>query len=399
MMVSSTDTPFAKDGCPPLEDLAAFLDGKLSEEERARIVAHLAECERCYEVFAGAARFQEDSAPKGRVFPFPFRKRKPADSEKPADRDRWRTAALAASALLVVGLGALSYYRTFVAQPGMVVADLIEPLQDQEAANQLYEFTRYRGNGEEDVLSWEEPSFMVGVFLVDLRLSLAAGDVKSSEDLLREIGNELNEVPLMEDEAKRYLAEATQLAQTPSVDLLRQIAATAPERERRLGDEDESVLSPEYLAFGKWTEAARLAAVTRSPDFFEDGANWRFLNWIIRKKVAEQKEAKERVSGKPAGPSVVPSEVILGAVQNLSGGFEASFSQILRFAQDDTVSREFPLTPEPVETDLEPAREREDEVLRLLYRVQALWKDDNLTEEDYAALAETLNQIIKQYDL
>src|SRR5215207_2709391 len=51
-MNTSTDT------CPSLEDLAAFLDGKLSGDEHARVVAHLADCPRCYEVFAESARFQ-----------------------------------------------------------------------------------------------------------------------------------------------------------------------------------------------------------------------------------------------------------------------------------------------------------------------------------------------------
>ena len=128
MMVSSTDTRLTKDGCPPLEDLAAFLDGNLPEDGRARVTAHLADCERCYEVFAGAARFQEDSAPKGRVFRFPFRKRKPADLGKATAEvysngggtlflaPRWKTAAMAASALLVVGLGAFIGYQAFWAQ-------------------------------------------------------------------------------------------------------------------------------------------------------------------------------------------------------------------------------------------------------------------------------------------
>lgn len=363
MMVSSTDTRLTKNGCPPLEDLAAFLDGRLSGEERARMTAHLADCERCYEVFAGAARFQEDSAQKGRVFRFPFPKRKPADPEKPADRDRWKTAALAASALLVVGLGSFIGYQTFLAQQEMVVADLIEPLQGQEAANQLYEYTRHRSGAEEEgALSWEAPSFMVGVLLVDLRLSLAAGDVKSSEDLLREIGAELKKVLLMDDEANRYFAEATRLAQTPSVDLLRQIAATAPERERRLGDEDESSLDPEFLAFGKWTEAARLAAVTRTPDFFEKWSNRRLLNRVIK----EKKEAKEeRDASRPQDQDT--SEDSLGSEPDLAWEREMEW-------------------------------EREEEVLNLLYKVRDLWNDDDLTNEDYAALADTLDQIIDRYD-
>src|SRR5580693_1239696 len=43
--------------CPSLEDIAAFLDGRVNAEERARLIRHLADCPTCLEVFAGAAQF------------------------------------------------------------------------------------------------------------------------------------------------------------------------------------------------------------------------------------------------------------------------------------------------------------------------------------------------------
>jgi hypothetical protein len=42
--------------CPTEEEIAVFLDGMVAAGERRRILAHLARCESCYEVFAGAAR-------------------------------------------------------------------------------------------------------------------------------------------------------------------------------------------------------------------------------------------------------------------------------------------------------------------------------------------------------
>ena len=42
--------------CPDLETLAAYLDGRVAEGDRARIAAHLTACESCYFVFAEAAR-------------------------------------------------------------------------------------------------------------------------------------------------------------------------------------------------------------------------------------------------------------------------------------------------------------------------------------------------------
>src|SRR6202034_2125502 len=60
--------------CPSLEDLAAFLDGgdELSAERRREIVEHLAACEECYEVFAGAAA-SLDEAPEVAAAPPPAR--------------------------------------------------------------------------------------------------------------------------------------------------------------------------------------------------------------------------------------------------------------------------------------------------------------------------------------
>ncbi|HEX7184963.1 MAG TPA: zf-HC2 domain-containing protein [Thermoanaerobaculia bacterium] len=347
-----------KNGCPPLEDLAAFLDGRLSGEERARMTAHLADCERCYEVFAGATRFQEDSAPRGRVFLFPFRKRKPADPGKTADRDRWKTAALAASALLVVGLGSFIVYQAFLAQPEMVVADLIEPLQGQEAARNLYQYDVHRGPGDEEGSFSDRPSFMVGVFLVDLRLSLKAGDVEPLDGLLHEIASELEAVGYMDEEVAHYRALRDQIRdKSRSAALLRQLQAEALEMEAKLSG-DESMLRPEALAFGKWTEAARLAAVTRTPDFFEKRANRRFLDREIEEK---EKAKKERDASTPHD-------------QGGSLGSELELDLEWEMGWD------------------------EDEVLNLLHKVRGLWKDENLTEEDYTALAETLEQIIDRYD-
>jgi anti-sigma factor RsiW len=41
--------------CPAEAEIAAFVGGMVDAGERRRIVAHLASCERCYAVFAGAA--------------------------------------------------------------------------------------------------------------------------------------------------------------------------------------------------------------------------------------------------------------------------------------------------------------------------------------------------------
>lgn len=46
--------------CPPLENIAAFMDGMLSEVEREELIVHLNRCEPCYEVFIETVKAMED---------------------------------------------------------------------------------------------------------------------------------------------------------------------------------------------------------------------------------------------------------------------------------------------------------------------------------------------------
>ena len=49
-------------GCPDLETIAAYLDGRLSDRERARVTKHLADCETCYFVIIEATRVRATDA-------------------------------------------------------------------------------------------------------------------------------------------------------------------------------------------------------------------------------------------------------------------------------------------------------------------------------------------------
>jgi len=49
--------------CPDLETVAAYLDSRLSDRERARVTKHLSLCEDCYAVFAESARLHVAAEP------------------------------------------------------------------------------------------------------------------------------------------------------------------------------------------------------------------------------------------------------------------------------------------------------------------------------------------------
>ena len=50
-------------GCPDDDALASYLDGAHTAERRAEITAHLATCERCYELVAEVMRAQPTNTP------------------------------------------------------------------------------------------------------------------------------------------------------------------------------------------------------------------------------------------------------------------------------------------------------------------------------------------------
>ena len=101
--------------CPDSETLAAFLDGTLPAADRERIQRHLARCETCYEVFAGAAAFHDEQL-----------------ESATAGRGVGRRAALmgAAAALASIALGTSFFLSTpgesAPYQPRDVLVELLE---------------------------------------------------------------------------------------------------------------------------------------------------------------------------------------------------------------------------------------------------------------------------------
>ncbi|HWM90205.1 MAG TPA: zf-HC2 domain-containing protein [Thermoanaerobaculia bacterium] len=274
------------DTCPSLEDIAAFLDGKLSEEERARVIAHLADCESCYSVFAGAARFQLEEeeeefqepavavAAESAVIPFLFLKKRIA---------RW---ALPLAALLVLGLATVPLYLQASQMPEIVSAELVDPGWEGQP------WSEGDTRGDRDLgEAYDAYEFLVGGQLVDLHLTLTRNDDPQMVlDVLSRINKHINNFIVAPEEARFYeQAREHILAGKPPTDL----SEDAARQEASLTESMEEVDSA-YLAFGKWTEAGRLASLAHQSAFFEEGDNRRFLGWLIRNE-EEQNLDKEVV--------------------------------------------------------------------------------------------------------
>src|SRR5919106_3086411 len=107
--MAAPETPTALGPCPTDEDLAAFLDGTLSKADRERVIAHLANCETCYEIFVGSVHFLQDNPPAeavGEVLPFVSKKEGGGGGIR-----RWLPAV--AAAVLVAALGFGGYRALF----------------------------------------------------------------------------------------------------------------------------------------------------------------------------------------------------------------------------------------------------------------------------------------------
>jgi hypothetical protein len=355
--MAASETPTALETCPTDEDLAAYLDGRLAAPERARITAHLADCESCYEIFAGAAHFQQDvqdeisedaahfqqdnvpAEPAGRIVAFP-----PPEDGGGRARKRWWIPAAAAAALAIGGVGFIGY-RSFSTE--LMTPELIALLQTEAAlASHLHHFTTYRGIGDDsEAFLSRQPSFLAGARLVDLQISLDTGKDKEASELLRGIGQSIRSGPLgdKDESAKLYLDAAEQLrAGGPGA--LGKIKAAAPRWEEGLKD---SLLDPDFLAFGKWTEAGRLAAETGSSDFF-NRRNRHFLS-VISRTLEEEQKGRGQASSSP--------------------------------------------------DDFDAEAERDDAALAELRAIAAIWDGGDLKAADYAKLAEHFGMILQRYDV
>jgi len=261
------ESPSARGACPSDEELAAFLDGMLPAEERTRITAHLADCESCYEIFAGAVHFQHDEqdsdggeeqvgAKEGRVVPFPVKQ-----ASDTRNRKAWWAAA--AAAVLVLGGGLAGYRLLFPYEPKLNVADLkakLNPAQD------FYHYAQYRGGGGQSSAD-DAPKFMIGVLLTDIRL-----DRSIDAERLAEVGRKLKKVSFADVQAQDILDSAEKL-RSGDPKTKEEVAKRLPSQEAAI----EEIVDSSFYKLGMWSEAGRLAAVTKTPAFFSRRSNERFF--------------------------------------------------------------------------------------------------------------------------
>lgn len=248
--------------CPSDEDLAAYIDGVLGQDEADRVTAHLATCEDCYAIYSGAVRFQLES----KVVPFPRR-------AKAFDPLKWYPIA----ALLLVGVGA-GGYQLFAPLPALVTAEVTKPIPGQPGlADQFWVGETFRGSGDDGAAPVEEAPFRMGVQLVNLQVALKADKAVQAQDAISRIIGLLKAQLLTADLENAYTRMTGALSDPAKAphDFLPEASRLAEQtREVFPGDEVS-------LDFGQWVEAGRLAAIAGTPSLFQQSDTRSFLRRFL----------------------------------------------------------------------------------------------------------------------
>jgi len=246
--------------CPSPEDLSAFIDGTLDEQERDRVMGHLSRCDRCYEVFSMTHEMiKEEKQEATRVM---------------IKKKRWIYApiAVAAAAVLVI-----------LVKFGIQIPGEYTPPSSNQIINRLAKNTDVKSLSnsiKEDQttvfafiskIPLEKASFRIGVCLTDLDISLLAEDKPKSLAVIKRINSTLQSVEGSAELASFY------------ADVSKKIEEGAPPKEFFGKNikieqfiEDRGILS--YLRFGEWTEGGRIAAVVKNREFFDIKSNQYFID-------------------------------------------------------------------------------------------------------------------------
>jgi hypothetical protein len=153
-------------------------------------------------------------------------------------------------------------------------------------------------------------------------------------------------MPIGKDETAQLYLDAAEQLKSGDPGALGKIKATAPRWEAGLGLKD-SPLDPGFLTFGKWTEAGRLAAETRSAELFS------LRNRHVLTRLARLLEEDRKGRGQ-ASPST---------------------------------------------DDFDADAERNEDALAELRGIAAIWDRGDLQAGDYAKLAQHFNTILQRYDV
>ena len=308
--------------CPSLEDLAALVDGRSSDSERASLMRHLASCERCMEVYAETVRFVDSEEDDESVADFEAERERLRQSRpSPAIRRR-RYAWLALAAAAGLALFAWLPVRDVLSGRGLLTAELpVEQLSAHldPAARQLAPFdaTPWSYVRSDDAFTAGLPScqrsFRAGVRAFDLHLALGRGGTQTALDILPELTALAGSFEVAEHVVYSfdYVRSALDRGERPE-DLL----PASAQASAYLDDVAESDCS----RLGRWAGAGRAAAATGDLSFLN-----RSVVRDLPRRVRPEELSAQALDALDETAAVLAEEVSSGDLEEL----EASFAKLL----------------------------------------------------------------------
>jgi len=242
---------------PSLEEMAALLDGQIQGDERARLMAHLASCPSCYELFSETAAHLEAERERG-TGKTPWRKTAPWIIPLAA------AAAIAALLLWLPGRTPLAGGR---ANAG--IASLVDNLPADKEMRRLltdlpadHDWPVSRSAGPPEASP--DVSFQLGVLVAELDVALLSGAEEVASERSTRIASLVETLP-----------EGYPLALFFREDGIsgRLSAGEDPRTLLRMNRQaDEALLDfvdEEPYRIGRWAAASNLAAARRHSEFFD----------------------------------------------------------------------------------------------------------------------------------
>lgn len=255
-----------------LELIAAFIDGRVSGEDRARVVKLLADSDEALELYAHALR-EHHARSDVKVVPI----------ARPRRWTQWKVLVplVAAAGLAIVTVPRLTGRHTQTLMASGYVAELGRDARFADGLREGWQergwsVTRGAGTSREPTGSRlagtpqeSRLAFRLGVRTVDLDVAIERGDTALANQLAGEILETLHSVLYSEPVATTY----TELKSRLATDSRERLIDRASEAERDVRD----LLNSPSFAFGQWAAAAELAARTHHGSFFESSHGTDFI--------------------------------------------------------------------------------------------------------------------------
>ena len=256
------------------ETLAALLDGRLTGDERARVLARLAKSEREYEELLETAALVADLNANPAIVPVP---RQPAvalvrDTPLVAERGRrWRSPALIGPIIVAASLAVVLVLRTKAqGAPDAALFAVIESAAGTERVPADWPRTR----GTRDAIGPEAAAFRLGASFTDLDLAIAAKDSASARAIASEIADLAATIPSAGATVVRVRALGDGGLSGP---------LSSSDERRKLADNLRTLnANAAWFDLGAWVQAARHAAHAGRAEFFlSDGPAIAELNRVL----------------------------------------------------------------------------------------------------------------------